>query len=69
MPTTTLTFQLPEEEHEYRMMLRTSKVHDIVYETDHFLRGLLKYGGLEKYTAATLAEEIRSRLAEVQEYD
>lgn len=64
MPTATLTFTLPEEEYEFRTAAAAGRTHAVLLDTDQFLRGLLKYGGLEKYTTDTLAEEIRRQLAE-----
>ena len=47
-----------------RIALASVEMHGMLVDLDERLRGLLKHGGIEQYTAETLAEEIRSTLSE-----
>ena len=39
----TITFTLPEEEHEYRNAVEGAKMRSILWEIDQWLRAKLKY--------------------------
>lgn len=49
----TITFTLPEEEHEYRNAVEGAKMRSILWEIDKWLRAKLKYEELsdEQYDA------------------
>lgn len=49
----TITFNLPEEEHEYRNAVDGAKMRSILWEIDQWLRAKLKYEELtdEQYDA------------------
>jgi hypothetical protein len=62
MPTATLTFNLPDERDAHLRALHGTTFYSILEDIDEHLRRLVKHGGIEKYTATELAEEIRERL-------
>lgn len=39
----TITFTLPEEEHEYRSAIEGEKMRAILWDVDQFLRAKMKY--------------------------
>lgn len=39
----TLTFNLPDEDHEYTDAVNASKMHSILWDVDQWLRAKLKY--------------------------
>jgi hypothetical protein len=39
----TLSFTLPEEDHEYSNAVNGSKMHHILWDVDQFLRAKMKY--------------------------
>lgn len=63
----TLTFTLPEEQHEYMNAVNGAKMHSILWEFDQWLRAKLKYGDLDEgqYKAYEASRtELRILLAE-----
>lgn len=62
MPTATLTFNLPEERYEHLLALHGPAFQSVLEDLDARLRSLIKHGGIEKYTATEIAEEVRERL-------
>ena len=45
MPVATLSFNLPEEEHEHNLAVNANKWHDAVYELVTEMRRRVKYEG------------------------
>lgn len=63
MPKATLTFNLPDEQYEYKCATNATAWKSIVYEMDMFLRNAVKYGHNYK-TADEVFSEIRKKLYE-----
>ena len=63
----TLTFNLPEEDHEYRNVVEGAKMRSILWEFDQWLRAKLKYEELSdgQYDAFKASrDELRRLLIE-----
>jgi hypothetical protein len=58
MPVVTLTFTLPEEQHECDETLRSGVAHAALWDIDQKCRGILKHASPDTNVAAIL-EEIR----------
>ena len=61
MPTVTLTFNLPDEQHEFDQARLGSAACGCLWDIDQRLRGLLKHGDPSEETAR-LAEELRQMI-------
>jgi len=55
MPTATLRFQLPEEEHEFRRAMLGDLAIQTLWHVDQHCRGLLKHGDVPEETARILS--------------
>lgn len=44
----TLTFQLPDEEYDYKNAAQASELRLLIYDFAEYLRSRLKYGSLQK---------------------
>lgn len=61
MPKVTIEFILPEEECEYNIVTKASKMYQCLWDIDNELRGYLKHGHTFK-SADELAEYIRNEI-------
>lgn len=61
MPTATLTFELPDEQHEFDAAIRGREALVVLWDVDQRCRSLLKYGEPSEETSK-LAQEIRDMI-------
>lgn len=59
MPKATLTFNLPEDNVEYRITSKAGKMHSLIWEFTNFLRSKTKYAPDEE-SMKTNWEEVRT---------
>lgn len=62
MPTATLKFSLPEEEHEFRTACEGSAAKALLWDIDQACRSILKYEAEPHEERCKLAEEIRQMI-------
>jgi hypothetical protein len=63
MPTATITFTLPEEDHEFRLATNAGNWQSVVWEIDQYLRSQIKYAGDETPSEVVEAlEKVRELL-------
>jgi hypothetical protein len=63
MPTATLRYQLPEEEHEYRRAMLGDLAIQTLWHIDQHCRGAIKHGDVSQETARLL-QQIREMIPE-----
>ena len=61
MPTATLRYRLPEEEHEYRRAMLGDLAIQTLWCIDQHCRAVIKHGDVSKETAAIL-QQIREMI-------
>ena len=61
MPTATLRFQLPEEEHEFRRAILGDLAVQTLWHIDQHCRGAIKHGDVSPETARLL-QQIREMI-------
>jgi len=64
MPTATLTFQLPDDEHEFRLAAHARQLLIAIEHADQACRSVIKYHDNPSADAVDLAEKVRQILAE-----
>lgn len=64
MPTATMTFTLPEEQHEYEVYSHAADFADACHQADERCRAFIKWTESPSTDAVKLAEEIRAILRE-----
>ena len=61
MPTATLRYKLPEEEHEYRRAILGDLAMQTLWHIDQHCRGAIKHGDVSQETARLL-QQIREMI-------
>lgn len=56
MPTATLRYQLPDEQHEFRRATLGDLAIQTLWHIDQHCRGAIKYGDVSEETAAVLQQ-------------
>ena len=64
MPTATMTFTLPDEQHEFEIHTHAADFADACRQVDDKCRAFVKWSNSPSRDAIDLAEEIRSILRE-----
>ena len=64
MPVATLTFQLPDDEADFRLAVNAGKLAIAIDRADQACRNVIKYHENPSPDAVQLAEEVRQILAE-----
>ena len=61
-----LKFNLPEDEHEYKLATSASGMYSVIHELDQYLRSIDKYGleGIDQIAAVTIREHLHLLLTE-----
>ena len=59
-----LSFELPEDQNEYKMCNMSADMWDTLYDVDNFLRSRLKHADMSE-DAQKLAEEVRDMIAQI----
>tara|TARA_R100001460_G_scaffold18391_3_gene38991 strand:- start:468 stop:662 length:195 start_codon:yes stop_codon:yes gene_type:complete len=58
----TLKYDLPDEQEEFDIAVKSRDYYNQLWEIDEYLRGLLKHGDREAQSTRQLAENIRERI-------
>lgn len=61
----TLTFNLPDEQHEYAMANKGIYMTNIIWDLDQWLRSELKYNGSITEIQGNIYEKVRDQLRDI----
>jgi hypothetical protein len=64
MPTATLRYQLPEEEHEYRRAMLGDLAIQTLWHVDQHCRGAIKHGDVSQGDGEAMLQQIREMIPE-----